>query len=434
MILTSVFSLSHVVASWRHDREGGVASGAHAMFMNLIRRIGIVFGLLSGIAALGCSNSAAVADDSALRVSVVKNYASNLKAGYDDALADERHFSEVAAAFLNDPTEENLAATRSEWLASRAHYMLTEGARFYDGPIDRGPSNDEGLLNSWPLDEAFIDYTTAQNARGEPVVDETVGIVNHPDSMPEISSAALDGLNASGGDENISVGYHAVEFLLWGQALNPTGPGERPASDYDVNGPRKNADRRAQYLRVAIDGIVSHLQDVADSWTLSSDYRPGFEADPQQALTKMLTGLAKFSKGELGSQRIGAAYESKERHDQHDCFSSDTLVDYERDTVGVQNMYLGVYGYNEGPGIDRLVKAVSPALDAEMKTKIEASIDAIRAIPKPFEASIAGEDGSEGRMAILVALNALSEQGDTFGRVAAALGLTIQVDDPNQAK
>ena len=372
--------------------------------------------------------------DSAARSSVVKTYALHLKAGYDDALSDEQHFAGVVDDFLNDPNEDSLSTARTEWLASRAHYMLTEGARFYGGPIDRDPPDDEGLINSWPLDEAYIDYTTMLDAKGRRVVDETTGIVNHPDLVPEITPDALDQLNTSGGDENISVGYHAVEFLLWGQALNPTGPGDRPASDYDANGPRLNADRRAQYLRVTIQGIVSHLQDVADNWNTSADYRTGFEGDPQQALTKILTGLAKFSKGELGSQRIGAAYKSKERHDQHDCFSSQTLVDYERDAVGVQNLYLGVYGDLTGPGLDQLVNAVDPALDAAMKTKIQTSIDAIRAIPKPFEASIAGADDSPGRVAILAALNALSAQGDAFGQVATALGLTIQVDDPNQAQ
>jgi putative iron-regulated protein len=386
----------------------------------------------SGTSNSGDAGASGASDGEATRADVVKTYAANLATGYNDAVQDEKDFKVVVDKFLADPTEDNLDAARTSWLASRAHYMLTEGARFYDGPIDITPPNNEGLVNSWPLDEAYIDYTTTFDTNGDPVVDETVGIINMPGVLKTITAEGLDRLNAAGGDENISAGYHAVEFLLWGQALNPTGPGERPASDYDPAGPRANADRRAQYLTVAIDGIIGHLQDVAAGWTPTADYRVGFEADPEGSLKNIFTGLAKFSKGELAGERIRAAYKSKERHDQHDCFSSKTLTDYTRDAIGIQNMYLGKYGDNDGPGLDDLVRAVDPDEDLKLQAMLQASIDAVKAVPEPFEASIAGADTTPGRKAIQAAINALSDQGDEFGIAAAKLGVTIVVDDPEE--
>ena len=372
------------------------------------------------------------ATGSVSRAAVVKNYSANLAAGYDDSVQDEKDFKIVVDEFLADPTEKNLTAARTAWLDSRAHYMLTEGARFSDGPIDVDPPNNEGLVNSWPLDEAYIDYSTTVDADGVATVDETVGIVNMPSLLKTITTESLDELNAAGGDENISAGYHAVEFLLWGQALKETGPGERPASDYDPAGPRANADRRGQYLSVAVDGIISHLQDVADAWQPEAEYRVEFEAAPDESLKKIFSGLAKFSKGEMAGERIRAAYKSKERHDQHDCFSSKTLTDFMRDLVGIQNIYLGKYGDNDGPGLDDLVRAVDPAEDTKLKGMIAASIAALAAIPEPFEASIAGADSSPGRKAMLATINALSDQGDEFGVAASKLGLSIMVDDPAQ--
>ena len=380
--------------------------------------------LAAGLA--GCSSDGGTTV-SISRADVVKTYSANLAQGYADSVDDENAFKDVIGTFLDSPTEDTLADARTSWLASRAHYMLTEGGRFYDGPIDVDPPNYEALVNSWPLDEAYIDYTTDANGK----VDETSGIINKPSVLKDISADGLDMLNTKGGDTNISDGYHAVEFLLWGQALKPVGPGERPASDYDLNGTRKNPDRRAQYLKVAVDGIITNLSAVRDAWTPGADYRVTFEGDPDTALANAFTGLAKFSKGELGSQRLGAAYMSKERHDQHDCFSSETLVDYDRDARGIQAMYLGKYGDNDGPGLNDLVRAADPAIDKKLTDMIQASIDAIDAIPPPFEASIAGDDDSPGRVAIKNALDALSAQGDEFGVAAAALGLMITVDDPN---
>ena len=376
---------------------------------------------------MGCGSDDTNGSAEVSRSVVVKNYAANLYAAYSDSVDDELAFQTDVEAFLAAPTDTTLRTARDSWLASREHYMLTEGARFYDGPIDVDPPNHEALINSWPLDEAFIDYASKDG-----VVNEDVGIVNMPDVLPEITSEGLASLNGSDDEpENVSVGYHAVEFLLWGQALNDSGPGERPAADYVIGGASKNPDRRADYLKVAVEGIISDLTAVRDAWKPTASYRVDFENDFNLAksLTHIFTGLAKFSKGELGSQRIGAAYESKHRHDQHDCFSSETLVDYERDALGVQAMYLGKYGDNDGAGLDELVKAADPKLDADLKKKLQASVDAIKAIPTPFEDAIAGDDDSPGRKAIGAALTALSAQGDAFGAAAAALGLTIQVDD-----
>ena len=374
---------------------------------------------------VGCSS------DTVSRADVVKTYSANLAQAYSDSVDDETAHQAVIATFLKNPTEDTLSDARTSWLAARAHYMLTEGARFYGGPIDGSTLNNaEALINSWPLDEAYIDYTTDSNGV---VTQNPSALVYNTDKLPKITAVALDNLNASEGDEDISSGYHAVEFLLWGQALKPVGPGERPASDYDPNNTViLDADRRGTYLKVAVAGIISDLTGVRDAWAVGADYRVGFEGDPDTALTNMLTGLAKFSKGELGSQRIGAAYMSKERHDQHDCFSSETLVDYDRDARGIQNLYMGAYGDSDGPGINDLIAAVDPAEDTKLQAMIQASIDAIDAIPKPFEASIAGADDSPGRVAIKAALDALTAQGDEFGTAAKKLGLTIQVDDPTQ--
>lgn len=371
------------------------------------------------------SNPQAIAGDPA---AVLENYAANLYAAYDDAVKDEASFASATEGFLATPTEASLATLRTAWLASREHYMLTESARFYDGPIDIDPPNHEAAVNSWPLDEAYIDYTTNKTTGA---IDDSVGFINNASLMATITAENLDAVNAQGGDENISNGWHALEFLLWGQALKDVGPGTRPATDFVVGGPRPNVERRQAYLRAVVAGISTHLTAVRDQWATGAAYRTGFTTAGYASVAKALTGLGKFSKGELASQRINAAYQSKDRRDQHDCFSSETLVDYDRDARGIQAMYLGNYGANDGPGFDTLVAKVNPELDTKIKAALKTSVDAIVAIPKPFESAIVGDDSAAGRQAVRAAINALRAQGDLFAEAATALGLTITVPDEN---
>ena len=355
-------------------------------------------------------------------------YAANLFAAYGDAVNDATAFDQQVQAFLANPNEDTLKTARDGWLASRAHYMLTEGARFYDGPIDADPPNHEALINSWPLDEAYIDYTTDKNTN---VVDETTGFINKPDTMQAITVDAIDTANAVGGDDNISDGYHAEEFLLWGQALRPVGPGQRPATDYVIGGPRKNPDRRGTYLKVASQGVIQHLTAVRDAWAPTADYRVKFQQNGLASIARALTGLGRFSKGELGGDRTDAPYQSKSRRDQHDCFSSNTLTDYTRDTQGILDLYNGKYGTNDGPGINDLVKAADPSLDAQIEAQLQKSIDLMKAIPPPFEQAIIGDDNAPGRVALRAVIASLRAQGDLFAQAAAALGQTIQVPDSN---
>ncbi len=97
---------------------------------------------LAGLSALavlaslaGCSNSKTDDTPSGPSVTaVLQNYNANLYSAYSDAVDDEQAFSDQVDAFLADPTEKALSKTRDSWLASREHYMVVEGARFYDGP------------------------------------------------------------------------------------------------------------------------------------------------------------------------------------------------------------------------------------------------------------------------------------------------------------
>jgi putative iron-regulated protein len=400
--------------------------------MKLSKRLGVAVSCVVVSACSSSSPSSSSPVTAAMTSAVLDTYATNLYSAYSDAVTDENAFAQQVATFLANPTEDALADSRTAWLASRAHYMLTEGARFYGGPIDAEPPANGGYeaeINSWPLDEAYVDYST-DPATG--VIDDTMGLVNTPSALPMITVDAVDALNAQGGDDNISDGYHAQEFLLWGQALQAVGPGQRPATDYMPGGPRPNVDRRSEYLTVVTQGILAHLTAVRDAWAPGAAYRTQFVQGGLASVALALDGLGRMSKGELAGQRIDAPYTSKSRRDQHDCFSSDTLTDYLRDAQGLEDIYLGTYGTNDGPGFDTLVTAANPGIDSQLQTQLQTSVTAMAAIPGPFEQAIVGDDSDAGRTAIRAVVASLRAQGDQFAQAAAALGQTIAVPDTNE--
>jgi putative iron-regulated protein len=353
--------------------------------------------------------------DRELASEVAETYAEIVSLNYQDALLGALALQTEIAAFLDDPTEDTLESAKTAWLEARESYLPTEAFRFYDGPIDNPETGPEGRLNAWPLDEAYIDYV-----EGDPAA----GIVNDPEA--EISPEALSALNEQGGEKNIATGYHAIEFLLWGQDLSEDGPGDRPVTDYTT---ADSAERRAEYLRVVTELLIDDLTFLVEAWAPEeNNYRKSFlAAEPEEQLRRILTGLVVLSGFETGGERLQTAYDTQDQEDEHSCFSDNTHRDMVMDIVGIQNVYLGVYESNvsefRGTGVYDLVRDIDPILADEVRSSIETSLSLATALEPPFDQELQTTAGRKRIAALIESLR--SEQTPLLEEVFQRLGLDI---------
>jgi putative iron-regulated protein len=369
-------------------------------------------------------------DDSSSMRQVVKNYASHVDRNYADALAAARTLQTAIHALVTSPSAQTLAAAKQAWVDSRPVYELTEAFRFYDGPIDAPETGPEGAINGWPMDENYVDYTEDEPA---------AGIINHPTEYPNLSAAQLAELNEKGGEKNLATGYHAIEFLLWGQDLNRSGheqePGQRPFTDYVVGGggTAMHQQRRGQYLEAVTALLVQDLETVAAAW--KADVPGSYAAQliagpPATAVRNMLTGLGSLAGGELSRERMNNAYATKDQEEEHSCFSDTTTTDVLYAAIGIENVYLVRYGADDGVGLDDLVKASKPALDTTMKSRLTAMVQAMRAIPVPFDRAVQGADTDPGRIAVKAAIDATRAVADAVVEVAQTLNIkNLNIDN-----
>jgi len=388
--------------------------------------------------SFGCS------DDTTERVTeadVVKNYAAMVSANYADSLQGAEALHEAVHELTESPSSKSLEAAKTAWLASRDPYGESEAYRFYQGPIDNDDTSDdipdgpEGLINSWPLDESYIDYVLDGN--GEPL---NGGIVNLVDEFPDIDAETIANANTEAGESetSISTGYHAIEFLLWGQDSTPPEdlrPGQRPFSDYVVgeDGTAEHQDRRATYLLTASDLLVDNLSEVNAAWLPGkSNYRADFVAmDPKLALGKILLGMGSLAGGELAHERMQVAYDNRDQEDEHSCFSDNTLADLRNNAASVQNVLLGRYRSVQGASIDDLVDARDPALAKRLRDEIQDALDNIHALEEaglPLDFVIQQPDEDEGRQHLLAAITALEHFTDTLSEAAKAIDVEVTFD------
>ena len=356
-------------------------------------------------------------DVAALKAEVVANYAAGAHTLYANSLASARIMDEAINAFLADPTPASLEAAKRAWLSAREDYGPTEVFRFYGGPIDNEVDGPEGLINAWPMDEGYVDYV-----EGNPAA----GIINMPDEYPDITAELIISLNEEGGEANVSTGWHAIEFLLWGQDLSPEGPGARPVEDYTTN---PNADRRATYLRVTSQALLGNLQDMVDAWAPGqANYRAEFVSKPaDDALVDIITGAGALSAGELAGERMNVAYSERSQEDEHSCFSDNTTRDIVGNAIGVQMVLTGDYGSVSGPGILDLFATQDEGLAERLRREAADSVHQASRIPAPFDRHLTDDapDSAPGRAQVLRTIEALERQADTIVEGSSAFGFSI---------
>jgi len=375
---------------------------------------------------------------------VLSTYADLARAKYEDSLTTAKTLKSKINALLAEPTDATLNAARAAWFAARVPYQQTEAYRFGNRIVD----DWEGKVNAWPLDEGLIDYVATDygtTSQENPLY--IANIIANPQirvSGRQVDARTIDTrflsqtLHEAGGVEaNVATGYHAIEFLLWGQDLNFTdaGAGERPASDYDVaNCTNGNCDRRGQYLRAATELLIDDLSWIVAQWGPDGAAREALTAQGEaQGLVSIFTGLGSLSYGELAGERMKLGLLLNDPEEEHDCFSDNTHNSHYYNVVGIRNVYLGRYERIDGrvvtgSSVSDLVKARAPDIDQRVRDALDVSMQRFTAMKTRAETieaydQMIGEANDEGNAVVEAALQALIGQTREFQRAIAALDL-----------
>ncbi len=386
---------------------------------------------------------------------VVKTYADVAQAGYEDALTTARDLQKSIADLLARPSPATLKTARDAWILARIPYQQTEAYRFGNPIVD----DWEGRVNAWPLDEGMIDYVDASYGTDSDanayyvvnvIANKNLSVGGKKVDASDITTTLLRDVlhEADGNEANVSSGYHAIEFLLWGQDLNGTGPaptdrsgtpqerhaGNRPHTDYDTaNCTGGNCERRGQYLKVATDLLIADLEEMVANWQAQGDARKAVQEDPKAGLTAMLTGLGSLSYGELAGERIKLGLMLHDPEEEHDCFSDNTHNSHFYDQVGMMNVYQGQYkrvdgSVVKGASLSDLVKARDPKLDAEMHEKLDATFKAMQAMKHRAETvetydQMIAQGNEQGNAIVQAVIDGLVAQTRSIERIIAALEL-----------
>ena len=377
---------------------------------------------------------------------VLDHYADLAHAKYQDSLATAFTLKAKVEQLVAEPTQANLGAARDAWRAARVPYQQTEAYRFGNAIVD----DWEGKVNAWPLDEGLIDYVApAYGDESDENLFYTANVIANP--MLKLGGKTVDASHIDkallgetlheldGVEANVATGYHAIEFLLWGQDLNGTGPGagNRPASDFDfAHCTGGNCDRRVIYLRAALQLLIDDLAWMTHQWAKNGAAR---QAAYETGLAVILTGMGSLSYGELAGERMKLGVMLHDPEEEHDCFSDNTHWSHYHDALGIHNVYTGSYTRLDGsrlsgPSVSALVAAKDPAVDAALRKALNETLARMQAIVDAAEAGEhydqqIGEGNAAGNERVMAAVHALTAQTRVIEQAVNVLELdAIEVE------
>lgn len=350
---------------------------------------------------------------------IVTRYSQIAFEKYQQALLKTQDLKNAISIFTKTPTQSLLDNTRKAWKESKSAYAQTECFRFYGGPIDDPKTGPEGLINAWPIDESYIDYVKENPSSG---------IINNPKEFPKITKEVLLAANEKNGEKNISTGFHAIEFLLWGQDLSSDGPGKRPLTDFV--GTDKNQTRRLQYLGLLIEILEEHLSSVTKAWNPATpnNYAEKLKNEPlDESLRKIFVGITNLSIDEMAGERTTVAIEKSDQENEQNCFSDFSIEDLAANQQGIIDVIYGKLGAKTGASVMDLIKHLDPKLQTKVKTVSDTVSSTLGSIKKPFDQIILNKKDPQ-RAKLMKAIDTLGEQGKLIAQAGKSYKLVLNVE------
>ncbi|MFT6557974.1 imelysin family protein [Sneathiella sp.] len=398
--------------------------------------------LLAISAALFMATNTASAD-TVSKDAVLETYSNIAHAIFEDSVTTAKALEASIHALIANPSSATLNAAKAAWITARMPYQQSEAYRFGNPIVD----DWEGRVNAWPLDEGLIDYVDqsygteadsnqlyTMNVIANKILSVNGKTVDASLITPQFLAETLH--EAEDVEANVATGYHAIEFLLWGQDTNGTGAGAgaRPATDFDLeNCTGGNCERRIQYLTSATTLLINDLKEMQANWSENGVARAHLLKNNDAGIATIFTGMGSLSYGELAGERMKLGLLLGDPEEEHDCFSDNTHNSHYFDQVGIRNVYTGHYKRIDGrvvsgASVADLVEAQDATVNADLLAKLDQTVSAMARLKSRAESieaydQMIGEGNAAGNAVVQAAIDGLIDQTRSIERAVSTLGL-----------
>lgn len=326
----------------------------------------------------------------------------NAYSGLNEAVNQAQNLESCITGFLHLPNPLSLEECQQAWVKAHQAYVRSSFYRLI--PKEEKPEFEENQstiknlhwgLEVWPIEGGYIDYLP-----GYPLS----GIVN--DLTLKINQSTLIGQHGFSNESFASLGFHPMEFLLFGpdgkrsakdfipqdnkvELINSDAHDESehtaqtPDNTADTHLPPtepQNHNRRREYLKILAAHMLKTLQTMQQRWEPSKGYYAKQLQENRQnsSINRLYQAIMFVVQKQLLDRQIRAIVSEDPLETQHSGFSGSSVADMRSQLEGLHLLWLG----NEAEGQLSFNHALSQ-LDENLAQQINGQFgDLINALNK----------------------------------------------------
>ncbi len=341
----------------------------------------------------------------------IENYADIARATSKSCLDQAIGLEKAIKAFLRKPSNETHRLAKISWINARFPYLQGEVFRMKKLIVDT-----DGKINGWPIMPSIIDYT--QN-------DSSSGLIQNSERLPFITKDSLIKMNVSSGKDKTILGYHVIEFLLWGEDNGIVGSGDRSFEDYDKS-ENNSAERRGQLLINCTEILINDLENEVSEWKPENkNNRLGrLQAMPvDDAIALILETISQLSFS-ISSSQIDSMIVDGSKFTEQSTYSDTTHFDFLHSIAGISNLFAGAYVGLDGKikvlglGLMGLAEEISTINSEDLRSIINNAMRASQNFKGPFDV-LSSKD--KNNQLYVDAKNSVTELSDALKRLTSVV-------------
>lgn len=236
---------------------------------------------------------------------IALDYLAQIDADFEQANTEIAQLRVVLNNLVGTPSGETLELAKQAWLDSHSAFELTSLHRYFaaqllDETATLSLMQLQYQINHWPVIPGYIDYVDGYPDSG----------IVHDINVP-LDIAALREQHGAFDVSEVTLGFHVLEFLIWGQASDVQ---SRPVDDYRAitqldqdlaeSGftlEQLSNNRRRQLLLLIADTLLNDYQALQSLWSEQlAAIRPRIESmSGPQAIIVLADAMASMLREEL---------------------------------------------------------------------------------------------------------------------------------------
>ena len=358
---------------------------------------------------------------------VSQSYLDQIERDYQTLDSQVVALNEAVTDLLADPAQGTLAAAREAWLQAHSAHQATLLHQHFAGEVLPETlalrlSALSYQLDHWPILPGYVDAVSNYPDSG------LVHDVNVP-----IDEATLRQVHGQFDLGEAALGFHVLEFLLWGDNTNPDSV--RAAADFAPREGRQaellesglTADQLPENRRRALIDLVSRilLSDTQTSREITVQGLTSYGQElntlaPAQALNQLLAALNTLLNDEFLVRSLYPMLNGDYVGSIQSPFSNATDNAVVTQLASVERLLLETRS-SSGQSLDGILSQLSPDFEELFYQNFDASKECLVSLYSDLEEPLSEQDSITAEFSIVECINLLNNMIDHFEQVQVQL-------------